>query len=139
MAISRNNDKARTVNDFNMRTTVLTKEIQNIQLQKDKQINLLLNKMDLNDEAGRKMNIAFSEKMKKLQNVLDDRSSTINAIASKLSMTEADLALSEQKCNDLSHTLERLRLEKENEIQLLNSKAKRDKEVYMLNFDLSLC
>ena len=44
-------------------------------------------------------------------------------------MTEADLALADQKINDLTNQVQRLQLEKENELQIANSKAKRDKEV----------
>lgn len=111
-----------------MRTSTLAKELQNVQTQKEKQIHSLLQKMDLQEEAGRKSNQALGDKMKKLQVALEDRASTMNTYASKLSMTEADLALADQKINDLTNTIQRLQLEKENEVQIANSKAKRDKE-----------
>ena len=123
----------KTTNEYNVRTSTLAKEIQSLEKQKDKQVNVLLQKIDLQEEAGRKVNRAMTEKMKRLQNALEDRSSTMNTLTSKLSMTEADLALSEQKCSDLQHALQRLELQKENEIQLVNSKAKRDKEVIRWN------
>jgi septal ring factor EnvC (AmiA/AmiB activator) len=112
-----------------MRTTNLTKELSQVKNEKDKQISLLLNKIDLQDEAGRKINRTLAEKMKKLQNALEDRNSTMNTLTAKLSMTEADLALSEQRCSDLEHSLQRMQLEKDNQIQSLNVKGKRDKDV----------
>jgi hypothetical protein len=112
-----------------MRTSTLAKELQNVQSQKEKQIHTLLQKMDLQEEAGRKANQALGEKMKKLQVALEDRASSMNTYASKLTMTEADLALADQKINDLTNQVQRLQLEKENELQIANSKAKRDKEV----------
>ena len=104
--------------------------------EKDKHISLLLNRIDLQEEASRKMNRTLAEKMKKLQNALEDRNSTMNTLASKLSMVEADLALSEQKCEDLNHALQRLQLDRDNQIQSINHKAKRDKDVNILNFFL---
>ena len=112
-----------------MRTSTLAKELQNAESLKEKQLNALLQKMDLQEEAGRRANQALGDKMKKLQIALEDRASTMNSYASKLSMAEADLALADQKINDLTNTVQRLQLEKENEVQLANSKAKRDKEV----------
>ena len=90
---------------------------------------MLLSKIDLQEEAVRKTNRTMSEKMKKLQSVLEDRMSTMNAMQSKLSIAEADLALSEQKCADLSHALEKLKMEKDTDLQLVSVKARRDKEV----------
>jgi len=74
----------------------------------------------------------MSEKMKKLQNALEDRMGTMNAMTSKLSIAEADLALSEQKCLDLQHTLQKLQFDKENDLKTLSSKSKREKEVYLI-------
>ena len=50
-------------------------------------------------------------------------------------MTEADLALSEQKCLDLQHALQKIQLDKENEIKILSSKNKRDKDVNLNDFN----
>lgn len=100
-----------------------------MQFQRDKQVNSLLSKIDLQEEAVRKTNRTMSEKMKKLQNALEDRMASMSSMTSKLSMAEADLALSEQKCSDLEHALQKLQMDKENEVKILNSKTKRDKEV----------
>jgi hypothetical protein len=88
-----------------------------------------LNKIDLQEQAGRKMNRTMAEKLKKLQSTFEDRNSTINSLTSKLSMAEADLAMAEQKCADLSNTVQRLEFEKDNQSQLANMKLKREKDV----------
>ena len=129
LKMSHNNEQVKTSKEFSNRTAHLTNELEAVQFQKEKQINLLLNKIDLQEEAVRKTNRAMSDKMKKLQSVLEDRMSSVNAIQSKLSIAEADLALSEQKCSDLRHTLEKFRLDKDAELQLIASRAKREKEV----------
>lgn len=127
--MSHNIEQVKSVKEYNKRTSTLTNELQSVQFEKDKQVNLLLNKIDLQEEAMRKTNRTMSEKMKKLQGALEDRMSTMNAMTSKLSIVEADLALSEQKCADLEHALQKLQLDKDNEIKLLNAKNKRDREV----------
>ena len=127
-----NNEQVKTVKDYNSRASVLVNELQSVQYQKEKQVNLLLNKIDLQEEAVRKTNRTMSEKMKKLQFALEDRMAHMNTLTSKLSITEADLALSEQKCSDLEHALQKMKLERENEINLINAKSKRDKEVFKI-------
>ncbi len=129
LKMGHNSEQTKTVKEFNNRTTALSNELQSIQYHKEKQVNLLLNKIDLQEEAVRKTNRSMSEKMKKLQFALEDRMATMSTMTSKLSIAEADLALAEQKCSDLDHSLQKFRLDKENEIKLLNSKFKREKEV----------
>ena len=46
-----NTEQVKVVKDFNSRTTVLTNELNNVQYQKDKQVNLLLSKIDLQEEV----------------------------------------------------------------------------------------
>ena len=98
-------------------------------MQKEKQVNLLLNKIDLQEESLRKTNRTMSEKMKRLQAALEDRMLNMNSITSKLSIAEADLALAEQKNADLQHALKKLQLDKDNDAKLILAKSKRDKEV----------
>jgi hypothetical protein len=129
LKMGHNAQQKKTIEDYNTRTTSLTNELQSVQFQKEKQVNMLLSKIDLQEEAVRKTNRNMSEKMKKLQFALEDRMATMNSLTSKLSIAEADLALAEQKSSDLEHSLQKLRLEKENELKILNSKAKREKDV----------
>ena len=129
MKISHNIEQVKNVKEYNNRTSTLSNELQTVQFEKEKQVNLLLNKIDLQEEAMRKTNRTMSDKMKKLQGALEDRMSTMNAMTSKLAIAEADLALSEQKNADLEHALQKLQLDKENEIKLINVKNKRDREV----------
>lgn len=124
-----NSKQSKTVKEFNSRTASLTNAVQTIQFQKEKQVNLLLGKIDLQEEAVRKTNRTMSEKMRKLQAALEDRMSTMNSLTSKLSIAEADLALAEQRNGDLEHALKTLQAQKENETQTMSSKAKREKDV----------
>jgi chromosome segregation ATPase len=131
LKVGHNSKQSKTVKEYNSRTNTLTNELQTIQFQKDKQVNMLLSKIDLQEEAVRKTNRTMSEKMRKLQSALEDRMATMNSLTSRLSIAEADLALAEQKNSDLEHSLQRLQSEKENESRLFQSKAKREKEDFM--------
>lgn len=127
--MAHNMEQVKSKKDYHDRTKVLTNELQNVQFQREKQVNLLLSKIDVQEEAIRKTNRTMSEKVKKLQVALEDRMSTMNSMASKLSIAEADLALAEQKCSDLEHTVQKLQMDKENDIKLITAKAKHEKEV----------
>lgn len=127
--MAHNLEQVKAKKDYSDRTKILTNELQNVQFQREKQVNLLLSKIDIQEESIRKTNRSMSEKVRKLQMALEDRMSTMNSMASKLSIAEADLALAEQKCSDLEHTLQKLQMDKENEVKLLTAKAKHDKEV----------
>ena len=54
--------------------------------------------------------------------------STMNSLTSRLSISEADLALAEQRSQDLEHALHKLQADKDNETKLQVSKSKRDKD-----------
>lgn len=129
LKMAHNMEQVKSKKDYHDRTKVLTNELQNVQFQREKQVNLLLSKIDVQEEAIRKTNRTMSEKVKKLQVALEDRMSTMNSMASKLSIVEADLALAEQKCSDLEHTVQKLQMDKENDIKLITAKAKHEKEV----------
>lgn len=131
LKMGHNSKQSKTVKEYNSRTATLTNELQAVTLQKDKQVNLLLNKIDLREEAVRSTNRTMSEKMKKLQFALEDRMSTMNSLTSRLSIAEADLALAEQKASDLEHSVQKIQGDKENEIKLLQSKSKRDKDDFL--------
>ena len=124
-----NHEQIKTRVEYTSRQKVMANQLQNVEFQRDKQVNLLLSKIDLQEESIRKTNRSMSEKVKKLQVALEDRMSTMNSMASKLSIAEADLALAEQKCSDLEHSLQKATLDKENEIKLIVAKAKHEKEV----------
>ena len=133
LKIYHNGEQSKTVKEYNNRASLLVNELESVQFQKDKQVNILLNKIDLQEEAVRKTNRTMAEKMKKLQNALEDRMSTMTSITSKLSIAEADLALCQQKCGDLEHALQKANLDRDNEIMILNNKFKREKEVNSFN------
>ncbi len=139
IAINHNNEKHKSATEFNVRTTTLTNELKNVQTQNDKQVNQLLNKIDLQEQAGRKMNRTMTEKLKKLQSTFEERNSALNSLTSKLSMAEADLVMAEQKCADLSNIIQRLEMEKESQNQLSNMKMKREKEVPIGSFPCNFC
>ncbi|RNA23876.1 leucine-rich repeat-containing 45 [Brachionus plicatilis] len=128
LKITNNSEQKRCHEEYSNRNMKLANELHNIQFQKDKQVNVLLNKIDIQEEAVRKTNRIMTEKMKKLQNALEDRMNSMNAMSSKLSIAEANLALAEQKSSELEHTLKKFQLDKENELKKINLISKSEKE-----------
>jgi hypothetical protein len=82
------------------------------------------------------VNRALNEKMKKLQHALDDRLASVSGLTSKLSIVEADLVLSDQKCKDLEQFVRKCQLDHDNEVRILNARLKTEKEVKSLKVNL---
>jgi hypothetical protein len=125
-----NSKQSKTAKEYHSRTASLTNELHSVQFQKDKQVNLLLSKIDLQEEAVRKTNRTMSDKMRRLQTALEDRMSTMSSLTSKLSIAEADLALAEQKSSDLEHALNKLQNDRDTEARLFNSRMKREADTF---------
>uniref|UniRef100_A0A3Q3MTA2 Leucine rich repeat containing 45 n=1 Tax=Mastacembelus armatus TaxID=205130 RepID=A0A3Q3MTA2_9TELE len=83
-----NSDRQSTLRESRSRTQVLSKEIQTLKEEKSRQIG-------------------------QLQEALNERKSAVNSLTAKLQMTEAALALSEQKNHNMGQLLTRVRAEKE--------------------------
>ncbi|KAM8945377.1 leucine-rich repeat-containing protein 45 isoform 2-T2 [Pelodytes ibericus] len=84
---------------------ILTKEVQNLKQEKSMQF---LNLMETIDQQREEMNHSTRTttlRIGKLQEALEDRKSVVNSLTSKLQMTEANLALSQQKVQDLGELL----------------------------------
>ena len=128
LKISNNGVQAKTSKEYADRTSSLANQLQTVQHEKDRQVNVLLSKIDAHEENGRKTSRAMSEKMHRLQSALEMRMSAMTSMTSKLSMAEADLALAEQRCADLEHKLHKVQLERDTEAKLAAVKFKRDKE-----------
>lgn len=104
-AMEHNQDREATVRENRARTRVLSKEVQHLREEKSKQFLDLMETIDKQREEMARSSRASAARVGQLQEALDERHSIINALKAKLQMTEAALALSEQKAQDLGELL----------------------------------
>uniref|UniRef100_A0A8C2K6Z2 Leucine rich repeat containing 45 n=1 Tax=Cyprinus carpio TaxID=7962 RepID=A0A8C2K6Z2_CYPCA len=111
-SMNHNADRQSTLRESRSRTQVLSKEIQLLKEEKSRQFLSLMETIDRQkDEMGRSSRNS-SIRLGQLQEVLSEQKSSVNSLTAKLQMTEAALALSEQKAHDLGELLTRVKLEK---------------------------
>lgn len=104
-AMDHNQDREATVRENRARTRVLSKEVRHLREEKSKQFLDLMQTIDKQREEMAKSSRASAVRVGQLQEALDERHSIINALKAKLQMTEAALALWEQKAQDLGELL----------------------------------
>ncbi|XP_010352635.1 leucine-rich repeat-containing protein 45 isoform X2 [Rhinopithecus roxellana] len=104
-AMGHSQDRLTTFQENQARTHVLSKEVQHLREEKSKQFLDLMETIDKQREEMAKSSSASAARVGQLQEALNERHSIINALKAKLQMTEAALALSEQKAQDLGELL----------------------------------
>uniref|UniRef100_A0A7N9AVK0 Leucine rich repeat containing 45 n=1 Tax=Mastacembelus armatus TaxID=205130 RepID=A0A7N9AVK0_9TELE len=105
-----NSDRQSTLRESRSRTQVLSKEIQTLKEEKSRQVTSLMAMTSLLPVCYiRSTYIQIGQ----LQEALNERKSAVNSLTAKLQMTEAALALSEQKNHNMGQLLTRVRAEKE--------------------------
>ena len=74
-------------------------------------------------------NRSLAQKVKKMQEALDDRKLAFNALSAKNALLEADITVATQQYQDAQHDLKKLHLEKEQIMQHLRQENKQEKDV----------
>lgn len=111
-SMNHNTDRQSTLRESRSKTQVLGKEIQLLKEEKSRQFLSLMETIDRQkDEMGRSSRNS-SIRLGHLQEALNEQKSVMNSLTAKLQMTEAALALSEQKSHDLGELLTRVKIEK---------------------------
>uniref|UniRef100_A0A8B9JA69 Leucine rich repeat containing 45 n=1 Tax=Astyanax mexicanus TaxID=7994 RepID=A0A8B9JA69_ASTMX len=133
-SMEHNSDRQSTMRERRSRTHVLSKEIQILKEEKGRQFLSLMETIDKQkDEMGRSSRNS-SIRVGQLQEALSERKSTVNALTAKLQMTEAALAMSEQKVNNLGDLLTRVKLEKTELMERHSKDIKKHQEVLQSSF-----
>lgn len=104
-AVDHNQDQHTVFQENQARTHILSKEVQHLQEEKSKQFVNLMETIDKQREEMAKSSRAVAVRVGQLQEALNERHSIIKALKAKLQMTEATLALSDQKAQDLGELL----------------------------------
>ncbi|XP_054457252.1 leucine-rich repeat-containing protein 45 isoform X1 [Anoplopoma fimbria] len=123
-----NSDRQSTLRDSRSRTQVLSKEIQTLKEEKGRQFLSLMETIDRQREEIGHSNGSTSIKLGQLQEALNERKSAVNSLTAKLQMTEAALALSEQKNHNMGELLTRVKAEKDEQRERQSRERKKEQE-----------
>lgn len=127
-AISQNQDRALITEDHKKKTSMLTKHLQHVEKERLEQMDELMGTIDKQEELLRESKRSSNSKIGQLQAALAERKGAFNSLASKLAMTESELALAEQKCNDYSVIINRLKQELSDSSTVHQSDIRRERE-----------
>ncbi|CAF1206875.1 unnamed protein product [Didymodactylos carnosus] len=130
-ALVKNEERRQTNFGHLQNMSVLTRQLQNVQNDKDRQITTVLTRMSLQEQAMLKANRSLAEKLKKLQEALDDRKLSFNALSAKVSLLEADLTVASQQYNDAQNEIKKLEMEKEQLVHKIRRECKQEKDELM--------
>ncbi|XP_044153616.1 leucine-rich repeat-containing protein 45 [Bufo gargarizans] len=107
---------------------ILTKEVQNLKQEKNKQFLDLMGTIDKQKEEMSHTTRTKTLQVSKLQEALDDRKSVVNSLTAKLHMTDAALALSQQKAQDLGVILTQTKRDSSSMRELHARELRKEKE-----------
>ncbi|XP_070847313.1 leucine-rich repeat-containing protein 45 [Chaetodon trifascialis] len=123
-----NSDRQSTMRENHSRSQVLTREIHTLKEEKGRQFLSLMETIDRQREEMGRSSRSTSVQIGQLQEALNDRRSAVNSLTAKLQMTEAALALSEQKNHNMGELLTRVKAEKEEQRERQSRERKKEQE-----------
>ncbi|XP_051491056.1 leucine-rich repeat-containing protein 45 isoform X1 [Apus apus] len=104
-AMDHNQDRQTILSETQNRTSILSKEILSLKDEKTKQFLDLMDTIDKQREEIARSGRISAARVSQLQEALEEQHSIMNSLKAKLQMTEAALALSEQKVHNLGELL----------------------------------
>ncbi|XP_067403214.1 leucine-rich repeat-containing protein 45 isoform X2 [Emydura macquarii macquarii] len=104
-ATDHNQDRLTILTENHSRTRVLSQEVLNLKEEKAKQFLDLMDTIEKQREEKTRSSRTSAARVGQLQEALNERQSVMNSLKAKLQMTEAALALSEQKVHNLGELL----------------------------------
>ncbi|XP_062482399.1 leucine-rich repeat-containing protein 45 isoform X2 [Pezoporus occidentalis] len=110
-AMNHNQDRQTILSETQNRASVLSKEVLSLKDEKTKQFLDLMDTIDKQREEIARSDRMSAARVSQLQEALNEQHSIMNSLKAKLQMTEAALALSEQKVHNLGELLNAMRQE----------------------------
>ncbi|PKK18766.1 leucine rich repeat containing 45 [Columba livia] len=104
-AMDHNQERETILSETQNRTHILSKEVLSLKDEKTRQFLDLMDTIDKQREEIARSGRMSATQVSQLQEALDEQHSIMNSLKAKLQMTEAALALSEQKVHDLGELL----------------------------------
>ncbi|XP_061764711.1 leucine-rich repeat-containing protein 45 isoform X2 [Nerophis ophidion] len=126
--VGRNTDRRSALIESHSRTQVLSREIQSLKQEKGQQFQNLMVTIDKQREEMGRSSRSTNIQIRQLQEALNGRKSAVNALTTRLQMMEAALALSEQKNHNLAEVIAKLKVEKEQQLDVRNKEKKKEQE-----------
>lgn len=123
-----NTEREFTLRESRNKSHVLSREIQTLKEEKGRQFLSLMETIDRQREEMGRSTRSSSAQIGQLQQALNERKSAINSLTAKLQMTEAALALSEQKTQSLGEVLSRMKGEEEQQKEQQSRLRKKQEE-----------
>lgn len=72
---------------------------------------------------------SLAEKLQKLQEALDERKLAFNALSTKNTLLEADIADAKRQYDDLQNNIKKMEIEKEQLVHKIRRECKQEKDV----------
>ncbi|XP_027327380.2 leucine-rich repeat-containing protein 45 isoform X1 [Anas platyrhynchos] len=116
-ALDHNQDRQTILSETQNRACMLSKEILNLKDEKTKQFLDLMDTIDKQREEIARSGRISAGRVSQLQEALKEQHSIMNSVKAKLQMTEAALALSEQKVHNLGELLSAMKQEQANMVE----------------------
>ncbi|XP_069374189.1 leucine-rich repeat-containing protein 45 isoform X3 [Paralichthys olivaceus] len=126
--IGHNLDRQSTLRENHRKTQVLSKEIQTLKDKRSHQVLSLMETIDSQREEIQFSNRSTSIQIGQLQEALNERKSALNSLTAKLQMTEAALALSEEKNHNMGELMTQVKVDKEEQRQRHSRERKKEQE-----------
>ncbi|KAL8619252.1 hypothetical protein ACOMHN_050033 [Nucella lapillus] len=110
-SVDNNADRQSLTEQHTKQTSVLSHHIKSIKQEKSSQITDLMDQLDMKEEQLRKSKRTSTLQVSHLHETLEERKGAFSSLAAKLSMTESELVLAEQKVNDYNSIVNRMKQE----------------------------
>ncbi|XP_068119747.1 leucine-rich repeat-containing protein 45 [Hyperolius riggenbachi] len=130
-SIDHNQDRQTVRIDHLNQRQILTKEVQSLKQEKNKQFLDLMGTIDKQREDIGRTARTSTLQVGKLQEALEDRKSVVNSLTTKLHMADSALALSQQKAEDLELILTQTKRESATLREHLAKDLRKEKEDFV--------
>ncbi|XP_059720136.1 leucine-rich repeat-containing protein 45 isoform X3 [Haemorhous mexicanus] len=110
-ALDHNQDREAILSEAQNQVNILSKEVLSLKDEKNKQFMDFVDTVDKQKEERARSEKMSAARVSQLQEALDEQYSIMNSLKTKLQMTEAALALSEQKVRTLGELLNAMKQE----------------------------
>ncbi|CAF4848681.1 unnamed protein product [Rotaria sp. Silwood1] len=137
-ALSKNTEQHQIHFGHSQNMAILSRQLQNVHEEKDRQITTTLTRMSLQEQAMLKANKSLAEKLKKLQDALDERKLSFNALSSKNTLLEADLTVAKQQYDDIQNVIKKMEIDKQELIYKIRRECKQEKDVELIDIQEKL-
>ncbi|CAF2111165.1 unnamed protein product [Rotaria magnacalcarata] len=127
-ALSKNTEHRKMHFEHSQNMTVLSRQLQNVHEEKDREITTTLTRMSLQEQAMLKANKSLAEKLKKLQEALDDRKLAFNALSAKYTELEASITVAKQENDDLLNKMKKMEIGHHESVHQIQRDHKQEKD-----------